>query len=83
MRTTLSLDDDVSALLEQVRKTKEMTFKQVVNDALREGLARLASPTPSMPPFQTHPVDLGNCLYPNLDNVWDVLDDVELGLSGR
>ncbi|MBS1856468.1 MAG: DUF2191 domain-containing protein [Acidobacteria bacterium] len=82
MRTTLSLDDDVAALLEQARKTREATFKQIVNDALREGLARLSSP-PETQPFHTQPVDLGTCYYPNLDNVWEVLDEVENSGSGR
>jgi hypothetical protein len=82
MRTTLSLDDDVAALLEQVRKARDATFKQVVNAALREGLARLSSPAEPHP-FRTRPVDLGNCNYPNLDNVWDVLDEGEPSRSGR
>jgi len=82
MRTTLSLDDDVAALLEQVRKARDTTFKQVVNDALREGLARLSSPAERQP-FHTQPADLGNCYFPNLDNVWDVLDEVERSGSGR
>ena len=82
MRTTLSLDDDVAALLEQVRKARDTTFKQVVNDALREGLARLSSPAEPQP-FHTQPVELGSCYYPNLDNVWEVLDEVEHGGSGR
>jgi hypothetical protein len=82
MRTTLSLDDDVAVLLEEVRKARDVTFKQVVNDALREGLARLISPA-QVQPFRTEPVDLGNCYYPNLDNVWDVLDEVENSGSGR
>lgn len=82
MRTTLSLDDDVAALLEQVRQAKNATFKQVVNDALREGLARLREPVEPTP-FHTQPVDLGNCFYPNLDNVWEVLDEAEHGGPGK
>jgi hypothetical protein len=82
MRTTLSLDDDVAALLEQVRKARDTTFKQIVNDALREGLARLSSPSEAKP-FRTEPVDLGNCYYPDLDNVWEVLGEVEDSRSGR
>ncbi len=82
MRTTLTLDDDVAAFVEQVRKARHATFRQVVNDALREGLARLNSPVePSR--FRTEPVDLGACRYPNLDNTWDVLDDAEMSGSGR
>ena len=82
MRTTLSLDDDVAALLEQMRKERETTFKQLVNDALREGLARLSAPAEKQP-FRTAPVDLGHCYYPNLDNVWEVLDEAERSGAGR
>jgi hypothetical protein len=82
MRTTLSLDDDVAVLLEQMRKARDTTFKQVVNDALREGLARLSSPAETQE-FRTQPVDLGSCYFPNLDNVWEVLDEVERSGTGR
>ena len=82
MRTTLSLDDDVAVLLEQMRKARDATFKQVVNDALREGLARLSSPAETQA-FRTQPVDLGSCYFPNLDNVWEVLDEVERSGTGR
>ena len=82
MRTTLSLDDDIAALLEQMRKEREVTFKQLVNDALREGLARLKAPVEAVP-FRTKPVDLGNCNYPSLDNVWEVLDEAEQLGTGR
>ena len=82
MRTTLSLDDDVAALLEQLRNARNATFKLVVNDALREGLARLSSPAETRA-FRTQPVDLGNCCFPNLDNVWEVLDEVEGSRTGR
>jgi hypothetical protein len=82
MRTTLSLDDDLAILLEQMRKARDTTFKQLVNEALREGLARLSSP-PQARAFRTRPVDLGNCYYPNLDNVWEVLDEAERSGTGR
>jgi predicted transcriptional regulator len=82
MRTTLSLDDDVAVLLEQMRKARDTSFKQIVNDALREGLARLSSPSETEA-FRTQPIDLGNCYFPNLDNVWEVLDEVERSGTGR
>jgi hypothetical protein len=43
--------------------------------------ARLNSPAEAKP-FHTQPVDLGNCSYPDLDNVWDVLDEAEQSGSG-
>ena len=82
MRTTLSLDDDVAVLLEQVRKARDTTFKQVVNEALREGLGRLNAPAEARA-FRTHPADLGICFRPDLDNVWEVLDEAEGGGTGR
>lgn len=76
MRITLRLDDDVAILLEQVRKATDATLKQVVNDALREGLVRLSSPDEA-PAFQTQPVDPGICCFPDLDNLWEVPDETE------
>ena len=38
MRTTLTLDPDVAALLKKAVARGEVTFKQAVNDALRRGL---------------------------------------------
>lgn len=49
-----------------------MTRKPMGNDALREGRARLSLPAPPQPSSQTRPADLGHCLFPNLDSVWEV-----------
>lgn len=39
MRTTLTLDDDVMRLVEEAVHRERRPLKQVVNDALRRGLA--------------------------------------------
>ena len=39
MRTTLTLDDDVARLLDDAVHRERRTMKDVVNDALRRGLA--------------------------------------------
>ena len=44
MRTTLTLDDDVAALLERVRKARRAGLKDTVNEALREGLRQMSAP---------------------------------------
>jgi len=77
MRTTLSLDDDVAALLQQAKNKRDATFKQVVNDALRLGLERMTQPAVPEKPFRTRPADLGKCYFPNLDNTWEVLAEAE------
>lgn len=38
MRTTLTLDDDVAATLERLRRNRRISLKQLVNEALRHGL---------------------------------------------
>jgi hypothetical protein len=77
MRTTLSLDDDVAAFLQQIQKKRDVPFKEVVNEALRLGLERMVKPTGTQKPFRTQPVDLGRCYFPNLDNIWEVLAEAE------
>ncbi len=74
MRTTLSLDKDVAAALERLRKAHKASLKQVVNDALRLGLGQMASsPLPPRKRFRTRAVSLGRCLVGNVDNVSEVL----------
>ena len=73
----MSLDDDVAALLESVRKSREAGLKEVVNEALRHGLEQMSRPTSARAPFETRPVDLGKCYFPNLDNTWEVLAEAE------
>lgn len=72
MRTTLTLDDDVAALLAQVRKKQKAGLKAVVNAALRQGLLSMNRP-PKRGRFQTAAVDLGRCYLPNLDNIAEAL----------
>lgn len=43
MRTTLTLDPDVAAMLKKAVARGDATFKDVVNDALRRGLQRETS----------------------------------------
>jgi hypothetical protein len=77
MRTTLTLDDDVAALLRRVQIDRKATLKEVVNEALREGLQQMASPRPARQPYRTPSLDLGASLVGSLDNVAEVLALVE------
>lgn len=44
MRTTVTLDSDVAALIDRVMTERGIGFKQAVNDAVRAGLARNRAP---------------------------------------
>jgi hypothetical protein len=73
MRTTLTLESDVAALLRRLLKSRRATMKQLVNAALRRGLRQLEEPPGPRPPFRTSTFDGGRCLLDNVDNVAEVL----------
>jgi hypothetical protein len=73
MRTTLTLDKDVAAVIERLRKSRRQSLKAIVNDALRQGLKELANPPRKGRPFRTSSVNLGRCRLASLDNVAEVL----------
>jgi hypothetical protein len=73
MRTTLTIDDDVAAELERLRRALNAKFKELVNEALRRGLQEMAAPPKQSEPFHTRSMDLGRCLLDNLDDIAEVL----------
>ncbi len=50
MRTTVTLDADTESLLREAMRQRGHTFKQALNDAVRQGLAGVAG-DPARPPF--------------------------------
>jgi hypothetical protein len=77
MRTTLTIDDDVAVELERLRQTRDASFKDLVNDALRLGLREMVSAPKKRKQFNTKVFDCGRLLIDNIDNVWEVLDQIE------
>jgi hypothetical protein len=73
MRTTLTLDRDVAARLEQERRRRRVPFKTLVNDVLRAGLDALQRRTPAAERFRTEGFDLGPSRVGRLDNIEEVL----------
>jgi predicted CopG family antitoxin len=77
MRTTLTIDDDVAAELERLRRAEEKSLKELINAALRRGLDQLNAPPKKRKPFRTRSVSIGRCLIGNLDDISEVLAVVE------
>jgi hypothetical protein len=73
MRTTLTLDDDVAATLERLRRARERSLKDLVNEALRLGLRQMSAPPKRSKPFHTLAVDLGPCRIGSIDSIADAL----------
>jgi hypothetical protein len=76
MRTTLTLDADVSIELETLRRQQGLSLKDAVNNALRRGLRAMAEGDKPKPTFVTKSVDLGLPRLP-LDDVAEALAAVE------
>ncbi|MDQ4069123.1 MAG: antitoxin [Actinomycetota bacterium] len=56
MRTTVTLDDDTEALVRNRLRERGVSFKQALNDAIRQGLAPRKG---GDRPFRTETADLG------------------------
>jgi plasmid stability protein len=77
MRTTLTLDDDVAAKLKAESRRSGRSFRDVVNETLRHGLAGKRSAA-KQEPFKIKVRDLGE-LKPgiSLDNVAELIEQIE------
>lgn len=73
MRTTLTLDDDVAALLKRVQRRRRWGLKAAVNEGLRRGLLAIEEPSKPARPYRTPSVSIGRCLIGNLDDVSEAL----------
>lgn len=76
MRTTLTIDDDVAALLQREAKKTGMTFKTAVNHFLREGM-KASRQQPARKPYVVNPRALGLPPGMNYDDVAQLLEDLE------
>lgn len=77
MRTTVTLDPDVERILKESMRRHSKTFKQALNDAIRQGLAKTAKPAKAKR-FTVKSRPMG--LRPGLDpaNLGDLASDLEV-----
>ena len=69
MRITLSLDDDLAAMIKRESERTLESFQRVVNDAIRRGIVERVT---SRSVIEVPVFDLG--LHPKMaENPWDVL----------
>jgi hypothetical protein len=72
MRTTLTLEPDVSAEIARRRRERGTSLKQEINELLREGLRRAEIDARRTRPFQTPTLDAGEPLVP-IDDIGEAL----------
>ena len=73
MRTTLTLDPDVAALLDEAVRSGDASMKEIVNEALRDALPRRGKPPQDGRRYRTRTVRLGKLLVGSLDDVAGIL----------
>jgi hypothetical protein len=77
VRTTLTLDDDVVATLERLRRNRRIGLKQLINEALRRGLKEMGRRRGPREPVRTQAVTLGRLRISSIDNISEALAIVE------
>jgi predicted transcriptional regulator len=73
MRTTLTIDDDIAVALDRLRKARDASLKDLINEALRRGLREMNARPKRRERFRTKPVDMGRVLVGSIDNIGEVL----------
>jgi hypothetical protein len=76
MRTTLTIDDDLAALLKRRARELGLPFKEVVNRTLRGGLGEQAKPRRHLAP-RTIPHAFGFRPGIDLDKLNQLVDELE------
>ncbi len=77
MRTTVTIEDDLAAQLEQLRKREGLSYRAALNQVLRIGLqAKSAPPKPKL--YKTPTMNLG--LKPGIDltRLNSLVDELEV-----
>jgi len=73
MRTTLTLDNDVAAVLEALRTAREVSLKELINEALRRGLSEMTGPAKRRKRLRTRAVSLGELRIAGIDSIGEAL----------
>jgi len=76
MRTTLTIDDDVAVEIERLRRARDVSLKDIVNDALRRGLRDMTEAPKKRQRFRMQTFHMGEPLI-DIDNVAEALAHAE------
>ena len=73
----ITIDDDIAAQLEDIRRSGKGSLKQITNDLLRTGLKRANGQPQARHTHHTKEVRLGSCLIDSIDDVAQALSIAE------
>ena len=69
----MTLEDDVAAALERLRRTRNASLKDLINEALRRGLKNMSNRTKRRERLRTRSVALGQLRIAGVDNIGEAL----------
>ena len=72
MRTTLTLDDDVAVQVERLRRERDASLRDVVNEALRRGLSEMQKRSRKRGRFRTKGFEGVAVMIP-IDNIAEAI----------
>ena len=76
IRTTVTLDDDVLSRLNEASAKRGISFKEMINDAIRSGLTAMNA-GPRATTFTVRPVNMGVPRFGNLADLAAVIEASE------
>ena len=76
IRTTVTLDEDIFARLKQASLAKGVSFKEMLNEAVRSGLTSMSLRT-APTTYTIKPESLGRPTVASLDNIGEVIATLE------
>ena len=78
MRTTVSIRDDLALELERLRKERDLSFKQVLNEAVERGVVEMRQkPKEQRKPFRIKTFNLGKPLFNSPEELKDLIADIQ------
>lgn len=82
MRTTIALDDDLAAKLQDMAHKRRVSFRQIVDEVLRKGLSGQDRPRASKSSYRTETFD--SAFRPGIDpqRLNQLLDDLDADRFG-
>jgi hypothetical protein len=78
MRTTLSIDDQTDTLLRRIAQEQNLTYKDVINRALKEGV-RVMEVHEAPPKFEVRAKNYGFQPGVDFEKMNQLLDEMEAG----
>ena len=69
----MTLENDVAAALERLRRTRDASLKDLINEALRRGLKDMSNRTKRRERLRTRSVALGQLRIAGVDNIGEAL----------